>query len=298
MSTGRIEAFSDGVIAIILTIMVLELRVPADASPKALLAVLPLFLVYALSFLTVAIMWVNHHHYLKSARHADSALLWANNTLLFWMSLIPFATRYLGQNLSAPLPIALYGGLLAITASAFYWLLTVLEAHNSQHPAIAAEFRRQRKKSLYTISVYTVCTLLAWRSAQRGAGNDYLAASVLLSSRAQTAGGIGFENRLTLPVEIATCYHRSMTTVEILFRYERHPSEAAMIALGNMGEIYGIRRVTVKEAWQTIRIEYDATRLNAATVGQLLRRAGISVSEELPPLPQLDQPASQPAPAK
>ncbi len=89
-----------------------------------------------------------------------------------------------------------------------------------------------------------------------------------------------------------------MTTVEILFRYERHPSEAAMIALGNMGEIYGIRRVTVNEAWQTIRIEYDATRLNAAVVGQLLRRAGINVSEELPPLSQLEQPASQPAPAK
>ena len=89
-----------------------------------------------------------------------------------------------------------------------------------------------------------------------------------------------------------------MTTVEILFRYERHPSEAAMIALGNMGEIYGIRRVTVNEEWQTIRIEYDATRLNAATVGQLLRRAGISVSEELPPLPLLEEPAAQPAPAK
>jgi hypothetical protein len=89
-----------------------------------------------------------------------------------------------------------------------------------------------------------------------------------------------------------------MTTVEVLFRYERHPLEAAMVALGNMGEIYGIRKVTVNQAWQTIRIEYDATRLNAAVVGQLLRRAGISVSEELPPLPQLDQPASQPAPAK
>jgi hypothetical protein len=89
-----------------------------------------------------------------------------------------------------------------------------------------------------------------------------------------------------------------MTTVEVLFRYERHPSEAAMIALGNMREIYGIRKVTANEAWQTIRIEYDATRLNAAIVGQLLRRAGISVSEELPPLPQLEQPAEQPAPAK
>lgn len=89
-----------------------------------------------------------------------------------------------------------------------------------------------------------------------------------------------------------------MTTVDVLFRYERHPSESAMIALGSMGEIYGIRKVTINEAWQTIRIEYDATRLTAPVVGQLLRRAGISVSEELPPLPQLDQPASQPAPAK
>jgi hypothetical protein len=89
-----------------------------------------------------------------------------------------------------------------------------------------------------------------------------------------------------------------MTTVEVLFRYERHPSEAAMIALSNLREVYGIRKLTVNEAWQTVRIEYDATRLNAASVGQLLRRAGISVSEELPPLPQLDQPAAQPAPAK
>ena len=89
-----------------------------------------------------------------------------------------------------------------------------------------------------------------------------------------------------------------MTNVEVLFRYERHPTEAAMIALGNMREIYGIRRVTVNEAWQTIRIEYDATRLSAPVVGQLLRRAGISVSEELPPLPQMNQPSAQPAPAK
>jgi len=90
----------------------------------------------------------------------------------------------------------------------------------------------------------------------------------------------------------------TMTTVEVLFRYERHPTEAAMVALGNLREIYGIRKVTVTEAWQTVRIEYDATRLNAAVVGQLLRRAGIAISEELPPLPQLEQPAEQPAPAK
>jgi len=89
-----------------------------------------------------------------------------------------------------------------------------------------------------------------------------------------------------------------MTTVDMLFRYERHPSESAMVALGNMGEIYGIRKVTVNEAWQTIRVEYDATRLSAPIVGQLLRRAGIDISEELPPMPPHDQPGSQPAPAK
>jgi hypothetical protein len=89
-----------------------------------------------------------------------------------------------------------------------------------------------------------------------------------------------------------------MTTVEVLFRYDRHPAEAAMIALGNLREVYGIRRVTVNAGWQTIRVEYDATRLSAAVVGQLLRRAGISVTEELPPAPQLEQPTAQPAPAK
>lgn len=89
-----------------------------------------------------------------------------------------------------------------------------------------------------------------------------------------------------------------MTTVDILFRYERHPTEAAMVALNNLSEVYGVRKVTVDAAWQTIRVEYDATRLSAAVVGQLLRRCGIAVSEELPPMPQLDQPASQPAPAK
>jgi uncharacterized membrane protein len=161
MSAGRVEAFSDGVIAIILTIMVLELKVPADASPKALLAVLPLFLVYALSFLTVAIMWVNHHHYLKHARRVDPSLLWANNTLLFWMSLIPFATRYMGQNLRAPLPISVYAGVLVLCCVSFYWLISVLCSHNRNHPGIWAEFERQRKKGRLTTFTYLVCVGLA-----------------------------------------------------------------------------------------------------------------------------------------
>ena len=161
MSAGRVEAFSDGVIAIIITIMVLELKVPSDASLKSLLAAVPLLLVYALSFLTVAIMWVNHHHYLKNVRRIDPSLLWANNTLLFWMSLIPFATRYMGQNLRMALPISIYAGALALCCASFYWLISVLCNHNRSHPEVWAEFEWQRKKSGLTTLAYIACVALA-----------------------------------------------------------------------------------------------------------------------------------------
>ncbi|HVW79074.1 MAG TPA: hypothetical protein VHB45_15780 [Alloacidobacterium sp.] len=88
-----------------------------------------------------------------------------------------------------------------------------------------------------------------------------------------------------------------MTTVEVLFRYEQHPTEAAMFALGNLSEVYGIRRIQLSEEWQTIRIEYDATRLNKFTVGQLLRRAGINITEELPLIPPQPPTEAEPAPA-
>src|SRR5271170_2008946 len=119
MGTGRIEAFSDGVIAVIITIMVLELRVPADPSMAALLRQAPVFCSYGLSFIVVAILWVNHHHLLHAAKRADAALLWANNNLLFWMSLIPFVTAYMGQNHRSALAVAMYGAVLAITATSF-----------------------------------------------------------------------------------------------------------------------------------------------------------------------------------
>jgi uncharacterized membrane protein len=157
-----VEAFSDGVIAIIVTIMVLELKVPDDPTVRSLGKVVPLFLMYALSFLTVAIMWVNHHHYLKTARRPDPSLLWANNNLLFWMSMIPFATRYPGQNPSWPLPVALYAGLMGVTSAWFYWLIGVLGRQNAKHPAIAAEFDRQRGKALGTLAAYAACTGLAF----------------------------------------------------------------------------------------------------------------------------------------
>jgi uncharacterized membrane protein len=161
MSTARVEAFSDGVIAIIVTIMVLELKVPDDSSARALVKVLPLFLVYALSFLTVAIMWVNHHHFLKAARRPEAALLWSNNNLLFWMSMIPFATRYLGQNSSSYLPVGLYAALLALTSASFYWLIVVVGLQNRDHPALFEEFGHQRTKALITAAVYLACAGLA-----------------------------------------------------------------------------------------------------------------------------------------
>jgi uncharacterized membrane protein len=129
MGTNRIEAFSDGVIAIILTVMVLELKVPTGTTLSAVKAVIPTLLSYTLSFLIIAIMWVNHHHMMHLAKHANAKLLWANNNLLFWMSLIPFVTAYLGQTRGAPLAVAGYGLVLTFSAAGFTlvrWAVTAI----------------------------------------------------------------------------------------------------------------------------------------------------------------------------
>lgn len=122
MGRNRLEAFSDGVIAILITILVLELKVPHGAEPAALLPLLPVFLSYVLSFLYLAIYWNNHHHLLHATERVSGAVLWANLHLLFWLSLIPFATGWMGENRFAPAPTALYGAVLLMAALA-YWLL-------------------------------------------------------------------------------------------------------------------------------------------------------------------------------
>ena len=109
MSKGRLEAFSDGVIAILITIMVLELKVPSQADLAALLPLAPVFLSYVLSFVFLGIYWNNHHHLFQATRQVDGGVLWANLHLLFWLSLIPFATGWMGENHFAPWPVALYG---------------------------------------------------------------------------------------------------------------------------------------------------------------------------------------------
>lgn len=122
MGSGRLEAFSDGVLAIIITIMVLDLKVPHGVEPAALLPMLPVFLNYALSFVYVGIYWNNHHHMLHATEHVTGTILWANLHLLFWLSLVPFVTGWMGENHFAATPTALYGIVLLMAAIA-YWIL-------------------------------------------------------------------------------------------------------------------------------------------------------------------------------
>lgn len=128
MESNRIEAFSDGVFAIIITIMVLELKVPHGAELAALKPVLPVFLNYVLSFIYLGIYWNNHHHLLKACPRVNGAILWANLHLLFWLSLFPFVTAWMGENHFAPLPSALYGAVLFLAAIAYYILQRLIIA--------------------------------------------------------------------------------------------------------------------------------------------------------------------------
>lgn len=126
MSKGRLEAFSDGVIAIIITIMVLELQVPHGADFAALRTLTPVFLSYVLSFVILGIYWNNHHHLWQAAESVKGQVLWANLHLLFWLSLVPFVTAWMGENEFAQLPVALYGAILWMSAMAYYILVRAL----------------------------------------------------------------------------------------------------------------------------------------------------------------------------
>ena len=122
MGKERLAAFSDGVIAIIITIMVLELKVPHGSDWKALMAVTPNFVSYVLSFIYLAIYWNNHHHLLYTITRVDGLILWANSFLLFWLSLVPAATAWMGENFLVPIPTAFYGGILLMPAIAYHLL--------------------------------------------------------------------------------------------------------------------------------------------------------------------------------
>ena len=161
MSKGRLEAFSDGVIAVIITIMVLELKVPEGANWEALRPVAPVFLIYVLSFVFLGIYWNNHHHMFQAVDRINGKILWANLHLLFWLSLVPFVTRWMGENRLAPLPTAIYGVVLLLAAIAYYILVVAIIAHHGQNSKIAAAVGKDFKGKL-SVAVYAAAIPLAF----------------------------------------------------------------------------------------------------------------------------------------
>lgn len=151
MNKNRLEAFSDGVIAIIITIMVLELKVPHTADWAALRPIIPVFLSYVLSFIYVGIYWNNHHHLLQAVRHINGYVLWANLHLLFWLSLIPFVTAWMGENHLAAVPVALYGIVLFFAAIAYFILTRVLISHHGKNSSLAIALGRDFKGKISMI---------------------------------------------------------------------------------------------------------------------------------------------------
>ena len=164
MSKGRLEAFSDGVIAIIITIMVLEMKVPHGTDWAALRPLIPVFLSYVLSFTFVGIYWNNHHHLLHVARQVNGRILWANLHLLFWLSLIPFVTGWMGENHFAALPVALYGTVLLLAGFAYYLLAHALIAHHGKNSTIATALGRDFKGKI-SLVIYAVAISLAFANA-------------------------------------------------------------------------------------------------------------------------------------
>jgi uncharacterized membrane protein len=145
MGKGRMEAFSDGVIAVIITVMVLELRVPAGGALADLKPMLPVFLTYVLSFVNVGIYWNNHHHMLHAARTVTGPILWANLHLLFWLSVMPFATAWMSQHPLASAPVAVYGGMLIMNGLAYSLLAFLLARHEGPDSTLARAFGRDLK---------------------------------------------------------------------------------------------------------------------------------------------------------
>src|SRR6185436_2597985 len=145
MHKGRLEAFSDGVIAIIITIMVLELKVPHGVALADLAPVAPVFLSYVLSFIYVGIYWNNHHHMLSATGSVTGPILWANLHLLFWLSIIPFASAWMGENHMAAAPVGLYGGVLFMAALAFTLLSRLMIRHEGPDSRLAKAFGRDIK---------------------------------------------------------------------------------------------------------------------------------------------------------
>jgi uncharacterized membrane protein len=161
MVKGRVEAFSDGVVAIIITIMVLELKVPHGVALADLKPVLPVFLSYILSFIYVGIYWNNHHHLFQGARTVNGAILWANLHLLFWLSTVPFVTSWMGENPLAITPVALYGVVLFMNAIAFTILAALLVRHEGPNSDLAKAMGRDIKGRI-SLTIYAAGIAVAF----------------------------------------------------------------------------------------------------------------------------------------
>ena len=168
MGKGRLEAFSDGVLAIIITIMVLEMKVPHGDTLRDLLPLLPVFLSYVLSFIYLGIYWNNHHHMLHTSTRVTGAMLWANLHLLFWLSLFPFSTGWMGENHFAAVPTAIYGVVLLMAAIAYYLLeLAIIRAHGPDSilkKAVGRDLKGKLSPVLYIVAIFATM-ISPWISA-------------------------------------------------------------------------------------------------------------------------------------
>lgn len=161
MNKTRLEAFSDGVMAIIITIMVLELKLPSGSDFSSLIPLIPVFISYVLSFAFIGVYWSNHHHLIQAVNKVSGSILWANLHLLFWLSLIPFCTGWIGVNGFSSVPVALYGVVIICSAVAYYILAQMLVSYHGKNSALATAIGRG-KKELISISIIAAGIVLSF----------------------------------------------------------------------------------------------------------------------------------------
>ena len=164
MEKTRLETFSDGVIAIIITIMVLELKAPRETALQNWIEIAPKIASYVFSFFIIAVMWINHHHIFQTVKSVDGKLIWANINLLFWMSLIPFATAYIGEVHTDPVAVALYGAVLSVCVIAFTYLRYVISQRQLDNAELTAQNKRALRKSVASNILYLLSVPLAFVS--------------------------------------------------------------------------------------------------------------------------------------
>lgn len=165
MGKGRLEAFSDGVLAIIITVMLLEIKIPHSTELNSLRSLIPVFISYILSFIYVGIYWNNHHHLMHTVQHVNGKILWANTHLLFWLSLIPFATGWMGENNFAEGPVVLYGIILLMSGAAYSILVQTLIRLHGKNSTIATAIGNDRKGKLSVViyaAAIALCFVNSW----------------------------------------------------------------------------------------------------------------------------------------